>query len=1033
MKLSRRAGATSQVVQIFVQDSSSTVGAGLTGLAFNTASLVAYYVRTKIAAVQISLVTQTTTGAFSSGGFVEISSANMPGVYRLDIPDAALVTSADSVTIMLKGAANMAPCVLEIDLDSQVDVYLWNGTTVSSPATAGIPDVNVKNMNNVAATSITTINANIGATQPINFSGTGSTAYVKSDLEQWVTVAPNALNAGRVDALANIRSNTAQAGAASTITLDASASATNNFYQDAICFLTGGTGAGQSRSITSYVGSTKVATIFPAWSTNPDATSTFTLIPFGQVDVGNWGNGLIPTPSQTGVPITDPHYWNGTAFPTVATAGIPDINVKNIVNVAAALDANNLLKVDVEDIKGTASVGTAGYMGPDWGHVNAPTTTVGLTGTTIATSQVVASVTGAVGSVAGAVGSVTGNVGGNVVGSVGSVTAAVTLSAGDSPILQTGTATAGGASTITIQTAVGTTADLVGCKIKITSGTGANQERVITGYVNATQVVTVDYAWVTNPDNTSVYAILYDNAPKLDSSLNVTANGTGTYTANVTQWNGTNVATPATAGVAEVNVKNINNVATTSVTTVNAVLGTATVGSTASALSTAQSGITALQVGVNVTSINSVSTGSVSTINANQGTTQPIGFTGTGGSALVKGDAVDIGGAAAASATVGTATNLTNAPTSGDFTSTMKTSLNAATPASVVGAVGSVSGNVGGNVVGSVGSVVGAVGSVTGAVGSVTGAVSSVTAAVSLSAGDSPILQNGTATAGSASTITIQTALGADNLPNGCTIKITSGTGAKQARVITGYVNATQVATVDRAWTTNPDATSVYTIMYTEAPKLDSSLEVTASSGSTFTANVTQIAGQTVNAGGAVTFPGTVASPTNITAGTITAVGTTINLTNAPTSGDFTAEMKTSLNAATPASIQSVSNIVSSGPITTSGGKVSEVALVDTVTSYTGNTPQSGDAYAVVNSGTSGNSALHTQIAGLFTTAMTESYAANNVAPTPAQALFLIQQALTNFVLSGTSITINKLDGVTTAAVLTTDSSTNPQQVHRTS
>jgi hypothetical protein len=40
------------------------------------------------------------------------------------------------------------------------------------------------------------------------------------------------------------------------------------------------------------------------------------------------------------------------------------------------------------------------------------------------------------------------------------------------------------------------------------------------------------------------------------------------------------------------------------------------------------------------------------------------------------------------------------------------------------------------------------------------------------------------------------------------------------------------------------------------------------------------------------------ATPTNITAGTITTV---TNLTNAPTAGDFTATMKTSLNAATPA------------------------------------------------------------------------------------------------------------------------------------
>jgi len=48
----------------------------------------------------------------------------------------------------------------------------------------------------------------------------------------------------------------------------------------------------------------------------------------------------------------------------------------------------------------------------------------------------------------------------------------------------------------------------------------------------------------------------------------------------------------------------------------------------------------------------------------------------------------------------------------------------------------------------------------------------------------------------------------------------------------------------------------------------------------------------------AATFPsGTVANTTNITAGTIT---TATNLTNAPTAGDFTATMKTSLNNATP-------------------------------------------------------------------------------------------------------------------------------------
>lgn len=75
-------------------------------------------------------------------------------------------------------------------------------------------------------------------------------------------------------------------------------------------------------------------------------------------------------------------------------------------------------------------VTAGGAVGIDWANVESPTTTVGLTGTTISTSQAVASVSGAVGSVTGAVGSVTGNVGGNVVGSVASVTGGINTGAG---------------------------------------------------------------------------------------------------------------------------------------------------------------------------------------------------------------------------------------------------------------------------------------------------------------------------------------------------------------------------------------------------------------------------------------------------------------------------------------------------------------------------------------------------------------------------------------------------------------------------
>jgi len=85
------AGLTSQSIDVNLKDSSSTVGAGLAGLVYNTASLAAYYRKGATgSATAISLATQTVGGAWSSGGFVEVQATNMKGVYRLDLPNAAV-------------------------------------------------------------------------------------------------------------------------------------------------------------------------------------------------------------------------------------------------------------------------------------------------------------------------------------------------------------------------------------------------------------------------------------------------------------------------------------------------------------------------------------------------------------------------------------------------------------------------------------------------------------------------------------------------------------------------------------------------------------------------------------------------------------------------------------------------------------------------------------------------------------------------------------------------------------------------------
>lgn len=74
------------------------------------------------------------------------------------------------------------------------------------------------------------------------------------------------------------------------------------------------------------------------------------------------------------------------------------------------------------------------------------------------------------------------------------------------------TATAGGASTITLDGAAPTTVDFyVGQQVLIVGGTGIGQCRLITAY-SAGRVATVAEPWATNPDNTSVFVLLPNRA-----------------------------------------------------------------------------------------------------------------------------------------------------------------------------------------------------------------------------------------------------------------------------------------------------------------------------------------------------------------------------------------------------------------------------------------------------------------------------------------------------------------------------------------
>lgn len=117
-------------------------------------------------------------------------------------------------------------------------------------------------------------------------------------------------------------------------------------------------------------------------------------------------------------------------------------------------------------------------------------------------------------------------------------------------VTHTGTAQAGGALTITLASgASAVNAYYYHQLVQIVSGTGAGQVRQIMGYVGSTKVATVNYAWGTNPDNTSVYRLIADHVPFCDAGgVGWAYNHAGSAVATITATNAlaTLIGTPVT-------------------------------------------------------------------------------------------------------------------------------------------------------------------------------------------------------------------------------------------------------------------------------------------------------------------------------------------------------------------------------------------------------------------------------------------------------------------------------------------------------
>lgn len=93
-------GATSVTEYLYIRD--VTDGTPLTGLAYNSGGAGASYVRPLGTRQAITLASLAAAdSAWSSGGFKEVDATNMPGLYRFDIPNAALAAGAGRAIVQL--------------------------------------------------------------------------------------------------------------------------------------------------------------------------------------------------------------------------------------------------------------------------------------------------------------------------------------------------------------------------------------------------------------------------------------------------------------------------------------------------------------------------------------------------------------------------------------------------------------------------------------------------------------------------------------------------------------------------------------------------------------------------------------------------------------------------------------------------------------------------------------------------------------------------------------------------------------------
>lgn len=128
----------------------------------------------------------------------------------------------------------------------------------------------------------------------ISFDSIPKYAFDLQVFEPKATLTPSAVSGNITVTVSAYTSDTGSLQAATTtsVTLKAAASATDDIFVGLCVHMTSGAQSGKARKITDYNGTTKVATVFPAWETAPVATDNYKIVPFAVESVNQYINAV---------------------------------------------------------------------------------------------------------------------------------------------------------------------------------------------------------------------------------------------------------------------------------------------------------------------------------------------------------------------------------------------------------------------------------------------------------------------------------------------------------------------------------------------------------------------------------------------------------------------------------------------------------------------------------------------------------------------------------------------------------------------